>query len=65
MKVSRLIELLQDFQRTYGDMGPVYAGSERVTDVVRTRDTNPQSDTEGTYYIGGVCMIERESNIPS
>jgi hypothetical protein len=59
MKVSRLIELLQEFEKTYGDL-IVYAGARRVLSVDRVNDTAPNNDEIGEYFMGGVCMIQRE-----
>lgn len=56
MKVSRLIELLQEFRRDYGDL-ECFASKGEITEVNRVNDPDPLNEG-GDYYSAGVCLIE-------
>lgn len=60
MKVSRLIELLQEFEKDYGDLPVVLKGRGYPEKVDRVKDPFPEIDTdEIPYFNGGCCLIER------
>lgn len=60
MKVSRLIELLQEFQKHYGDLPIVLFGCGSPESVDKVNDPFPDSkDDSSPYFYGGCCLIKR------
>jgi hypothetical protein len=58
--VSRLIELLQEFERLYGGDLPVFLKG-RGTPLSVDKTSDPYPDLEiGPYYMGGCCLIDRD-----